>query len=246
MKIISIIIVVLVLINFLVQLGFILRYYIPLINQYFQNKKITWNPNYDRIIAISFLSFFCLNIYLTQILLTTSNKLLLTILYMTILIISTILIYFIERKGYLQRAKSSLSSSIKSNPKVNENKDFENKYSKIEIENIFSRLIDNDYINIINEDVNILDKNLFVKTLSEGILPDIPLFKLNMNNIQTQVFFSLFTEKNNNLTLEKFLKIFKNNNEKASAESINVSICKTTKKNKEKLFKDMEQKIFKG
>ncbi|MDI6034778.1 hypothetical protein QLS91_17005 [Flavobacterium sp. LB2P84] len=113
MEIISYIIVVSILINILVQLGLILRYYYPLIIQYFQNKKITWNSNYDRIIAASFLAFFCLSIYLGRILLTSSNELYLAISYITILFFLTISIYLIHRMGFAERAKNSLISPKK-------------------------------------------------------------------------------------------------------------------------------------
>lgn len=149
MEIISYIIVVSILINILVQLGLILTYYYPLIIQYFQNKKITWNSNYDRIIAASFLAFFCLSIYLGRILMTSSNELYLALLYMTTLFFLTISIYLIHRMGFAERAKNSLISpkepTIKNfNRLLNENQ-LSYLYNELRKESIIDEDIEKDY-----------------------------------------------------------------------------------------------------
>ncbi|MDI5899454.1 hypothetical protein [Flavobacterium yafengii] len=243
MKIISYIIVVSILINILVQLGLILRYYYPLIIQYFQNKKITWNSNYDRIIAASFLAFFCLSTYLGRILLTSSNELYLAILYMTILILLTISIYLLQRTGSAERTKSSLFSSIKSDPQNNCTQDFENKYTLAKLEKIFDKLVEYDFIEVLKDNESIIDKNLFVKTLSEGILPKEPIFKLHMDNIQTKEFYKLFKGKFQKLTMSKFLKIFIIKSETATPASISSSKSKNLNGAKKK---ELIELIFLG
>ena len=169
---------------------------------------------------------------------------------LTILLFSFIISVLAMFTTWTKKFENSLIPAIKSHLKNNNPQDFENRYTEIELENIFDKLIENDYINIINEDENILDKDLFVKILSEGILPETPLFKLNMNNIVTHVFFTLFIEKTNKMSLEKFLKIFINTNKKHSAGSISASVSTANKNKGPEGYLDetkkMTLKIFKG
>ena len=232
-----------ILTNLLIQLGLIFKYYYPLIIQYFQNKKIIWNPNYDRIIATSFIAFFCLSAYLSRLLLTSSKELYLAILYMTILILLTILIYLLQRIGSAERTKSCLFSSIKSEPLNNCIKDFENKYTLPKLEKIFDKLVEYDFIEVLKNNESMIDKNLFVKTLSEGILPKEPIFKLHMDNIQTKEFQKLFKEKSPKLTMSKFLKIFIIKSETATPASISSSKSKNLNGAKKK---ELIELIFLG
>lgn len=242
----SYIILISILINSLVQVGIIFKYYFPLAIEFFKNKKISWNSNYDRIILAAFTVFFYLSFYFSQLLLNSSDEYYFIILYLIILTFMTVLIFLIHKIRVSERIKNSSIPLIKNHIKKNILKDFESSYSKIELENIFARLINNEYIDIINKDGDVLDKDLFVITLSEGTLPKVPIFKLNMNNIQYNNFHSLFTEKTNNLSVDKFLKIFINKNRKTSAGSISASVSKANKKNTEKKLKEMKQKIFVG
>lgn len=232
-----------ILTNLLIQLGLIFKYYYPLIIQYFQNKKIIWNPNYDRIIAASFIAFLCLSTYLSRLLLTSSQELYLAILYMTILILLTILIYLLQRTGSEERTKSCLFSSIKSEPLNNCIKDFENKYTLPKLEKIFDKLVEYDFIEVLKNNESMIDKNLFVKTLSEGILPKEPIFKLHMDNIQTKEFQKLFKEKSPKLTMSKFLKIFIIKSETATPASISSSKSKNLNGAKKK---ELIELIFLG
>lgn len=243
MKTINYSIVVLILINILSQLGLILRYYYPLIIQYFQNEKITWNSNYDRIIAASFLSFFCLSNYFSNLLLMSSNKFLFAILYMTILIFLTIAIFLIQKKGFTERDKKDLISSIQKDPHNNCKEDFENKYTLVNLEKIFDKLVEYDFLEVLKENESIIDKNLFVKTLSEGILPKEPIFKLHMDNIQTRQFHKIFKNKCKKLTMPKFLKIFIPKSETATPASISSSNSKNLNGAKKK---DLIELIFLG
>ncbi len=226
MKTIGYIIIISILINLLVQFGLILKYYYPLILQYFNNKKVDWNSNYDRIIAAFFLTFFCLSIYLGRISLGASSELYLVISFITILFFLTISIYLIYRIGFSERVKNSLISSIKNDPQNNCMQDFENKYSRTELEKIFDNLFEYDFIEVLKDNESIMDKNLFVKTLSGGILPKEPIFKLHMDNIQTKHFHRLFKNKCSKLTMSKFLKIFIIKSETATPASISSSKSK--------------------
>lgn len=243
MKIIIYFIVTSILINLLIQLGLILRYYYPLIIQFFQNKKIAWNPNYDRVIAGAFIGLFYLALLLSRTLHTLSNELYLAILYMTILILLTVSMYLIYRIGSKERAKNGVSSNIK-NDSINKSiQDFENKYTVLELEKIFDKLVEYDFIEVIKDNESIMDKNLFVKTLSEGILPKEPIFKLHMDNIQTKDFQKLLKRKLAKLTMPKFLKIFIIKNETATPASISSSKSKNLNGAKKK---ELIESIFLG
>lgn len=243
MKIISYIIIVSILINLLVQLGLILIYYYPLMLDYFKNKKTTWNSDNDRIIAFGFLVFFGLSIILARLLLTSTNELYLTIFCMTVLLFSTIMIYQIPRMAYAKETKSNLIFSVKSDPQNNTIQDFQNKYPLTELEKIFDKLVEYDFIEVLKGNENIIDKNLFVKTLSEGILPKEPIFKLHMDNIQTKDFHKLFKNKCSKLTMPKFLKIFIIKSETATPASISSSKSKNLNGAKKK---ELIESIFLG
>lgn len=103
MKITSYIIVISILINSLIQFGLIFRYYSPLITEYLNNNKTSWNANYDRIILVAITAFFYLNINLGRTLLHSPSELYLEILIMIILIFFTILIYLFQKIGFAKR-----------------------------------------------------------------------------------------------------------------------------------------------
>lgn len=243
MKIIGYIIVISILLNLLVQFGLILRYYYPVILQYFKNEKITWNSNYDRVIIGAFVGLFYLALILSRKLLTASNELYLAIPYMTILILLTISIYLIYRIGLKERAKNGLLSNIKNDSINKTSQDFENKYSYIELERIFDKLVEYDFIEVLKDNESIIDKNLFVKTLSGGVLPKEPIFKLHMDNIQTKDFQKLLKNKSPKLTMSKFLKIFIIKNETATPASISSSKSKNLNGAKKK---ELIESIFLG
>ncbi|OCB78840.1 hypothetical protein [Flavobacterium crassostreae] len=101
--------------------------------------------------------------------------------------------------------------------------------------------MENDFIEVIKNNEDILDKNLFIKTLSEGILPNEPIFKLNMDNIQTKEFHKLFKRKCKRLSIPMFLKIFNIKNETATPASISSSNSKNLNGAKKK---DIIESIF--
>lgn len=243
MKIVSYVIIVSILLNLLLQLGLIFNYYYPIILQFFKNEKTSWNSNYDRVIAGAFLALFYVTVCLSNILLTTSNELYLTISYMTIVIMLTLSIYLIYKLGFRERTKIGLSSCIKNDTINNSIQDFENKYTILELEKIFDKLVEYDFIEVINDNESIIDKNLFVKTLSEGILPKEPIFKLHMDNIQTKDFQKLLKSKLLKLTMPKFLQIFTIKNVTATPASISSSKSKNLNGAKKK---ELIESIFLG
>ena len=96
------------------------------------------------------------------------------------------------------------------------------------LELIYTKLYDNDFIGLIHSKEGLIDKTLFSEILVSGKTPEKPVFKLNMDNIQTKHFYDLISKNSKNFTLDEFLKIFKNKNEKATRNSIEVSSSKAT------------------
>jgi hypothetical protein len=226
MKIIGYIVVISILLNLLVQFGIILKYFLPFLLCFLSNKKQTWNSNHDRLFSTFFLVFFGLSMFLSRSLLNTSQSIYFAVLTFVTLIGITASIYLLYRKSISIRSDSKNFS--RNNEEIKSNYDFVNNYKKSELEKIFENLIDENLISIIKEDENILDKDLFVEIISNEKLPESPIFKIYMNNVQTHLFFTLFKEKTNKLSLEKFLQIFENKN-KANAESIRASASNAKK-----------------
>jgi hypothetical protein len=241
MKIISYIIVISILFNLLVQFGIILKYFLPFLLCFLSNKKQPWNSNHDRLFSTFFLVFFGLSMFLSRSLLNTSQSIYFAVLTSVTLIGITASIYLLYRKSISIGSDSKNFS--RNNEETKSNYDFVNNYKKSELEKIFENLIDENLISIIKEDENILDKDLFVEIISNEKLPESPIFKINMDNIQTQLFHSLFSEKTEKLTLEKFLKIFDNKNKKGDAPSIRSSASNA--KNRPKKA-DVIKSLFKG
>lgn len=125
--------------------------------------------------------------------------------------------------------------------------DFDNKYTETELKNIFRKLIENDFIEIINEDEDILDETLFVKTIKEKKLPENPLFKLKMNNNQYGYFCDLFQENNKtSFSLNQFLKIFLPKSGKTNPEAIRSSKCTNKKNTPGPKKKEIIESLFKS
>ncbi|OCB78839.1 hypothetical protein LPBF_00190 [Flavobacterium crassostreae] len=108
MENISYIIVISILINLLIQAGLIFRYYYPLLIEYFNNKKITWNSNHDRIVTVAFMMCLLLSVYFSQILFQFSKGSYFITLYLSVLVILTIFIFLIQKMGNTKRTKNIL------------------------------------------------------------------------------------------------------------------------------------------
>jgi len=125
--------------------------------------------------------------------------------------------------------------------------DFDNKYTETELKNIFRKLIENDFIEIINEEVDILDETLFIKTITGQIFPECPLFKLNMNYSQYAYFCDLFQEnEKNSIKDHQFLKIFLPKSGKTNPEAIRSSKCTNKKNTPGPKKKEIIESLFKS
>ncbi|MDR5590477.1 hypothetical protein [Christiangramia sp. SM2212] len=96
-----------------------------------------------------------------------------------------------------------------------------------ELNLIYKNLDEKNFVEVIDENSENLDYIIFSEIIINGKLPESPLFKLNMDNRQTKLFFDLLSHNSEGFTLDKFLKIFKNKNKKATRESIESSYSNT-------------------
>lgn len=168
------------------------------------------------------------------------------IIYFLTYTLSTFLLHF----SWTEEFEKTFIPKIKKIIIQGDEKDFQLKWRKEEdYQKIYERLYDSkiQFITLIDEsdDIDNFEKGrqLFSKVMMEGKLPTKPIFKLNMDNIQTHYFFDQLKMDSTEFTLEKFLKVFKNKNKKASEGSITASYSKSKKNPKEKYSLD---KIFKG
>lgn len=110
------------------------------------------------------------------------------------------------------------------------------------LKNHYDRLTAYDFIEIIDEEKEFEDSDIFSEILSSGQIPSEPIFKLNFDNIQTKYYFDELSRKSNGFTLDVFLQIFINKNMKANRNSIEASYSKAwsipkKKKNIDDCFK---------
>ena len=103
-------------------------------------------------------------------------------------------------------------------------KSYQLEWTKEEFTQLYYNLVDFDFIEC--PDGNTTDRLQFVEILTEGKIPNDPIFKLKMSNVQTKYFWDLLSANSKGFTLDIFLKIFKNKNAKASRSSIEVSFSK--------------------
>lgn len=86
-------------------------------------------------------------------------------------------------------------------------------------EQLFENLYDFNFI----VDFSERNRKMFVAVLSKGKIPEEPLFKLEMDNIQARLFFDLLSEKSEGFTMKTFIKIFKNKNGTINYNSMKAS-----------------------
>lgn len=106
-------------------------------------------------------------------------------------------------------------------------KSYELSYSNRQrLELIYENLYDNNFIDVINIKNDDIDKELFSEILFSGKIPEYPVFKLNMDNIQTKYLFDIISVNSKNFSLDVFLKIFENKNKKTTRNSVEASFSK--------------------
>lgn len=235
------IILAIILINILIQFGIIIKYLTPFCEDLLLNKRKRWNPNHDLLFTAGFIVLFITTIFFSKFLLGTPQNIYIIFFIILIQILITGMMFLFYKK--MDVIKKSAENKIISSEKSDTNYDFKIAQSKIELEKIFDKLSDNNFIEMLNSSNELLDKDLFVQTLNNGIVPDKILFKLNMDNIQTKYFYDQLTGNSHKLTRVKFMKIFKNNNPKATPSSLSSS--KSKSKNTPKQIELLET-IFKG
>lgn len=98
-----------------------------------------------------------------------------------------------------------------------------NSFNTTSLKSHYDKLTTYDFIEIIDQEKEFEDSKIFSKTLNSGEIPPEPIFKLNMDNIQTKYYFDELSKNSNGFTLDVFLKIFKNKNDRSSRNSIEAS-----------------------
>lgn len=149
--------------------------------------------------------------------------------------LSVYLLYFTWSNAFVEDLIPQLQKKIfaKSNY-------FEIGWNKDELKEIFNRLNENDFIEILI-DYEVLDFVFFSDKFVAGEIPKEQPFKLNMDNVQTKYFFDLFSSKSTAFTLDDFLCFFTNKNGIAIRGNIESSYSKSKKNPKQK---DVLDKIF--
>lgn len=172
-----------ILINSLIQLSLILRYYKPLILEFFENKKISWNSNFDRMILVAFTTFFYFSFDISKTILGSLNDF--NITYLIMLLLYTIIIFLFQKIGVKQRNKYNLISF-----KEQESKIYNNLLNELQLKYIFNEFKKHEYI---NADFN---ENNFLKNF---LLEKIKLSK----KVSAVVLYHIFTNLKGNIKSNK-------------------------------------------
>lgn len=136
---------------------------------------------------------------------------------------------------------------VKELDKIFSKNEFKINLNKEQLILLYLRLYDNGFINIIDDDYSTDDKKMFAEMLLSNVPPTQPLFKLEMDHIQTHYFYNKILPYCQNLTLETFTIFFTNKNGYINIKSLNVSVSKNQsgpKKEKDidDIFKNLLEK----
>lgn len=211
------IIVLLISINLILQLGIILKYFTIFFCEFLNNKKSTFNANYDRLISFAFIVAFSFTFYFTNILLKTkpNNENNITfnnitiILYILVIITFTALVYFCykkaieERKKYIAKNdKTKENSDFTKTENVDDNiKSFNNDLNNNQLVYLHNEFKKNDFI---NSDFN---KNDFCsKFLNEKIKLTKKVTSVNLYHIHNHLIENIKIDKS--LDLKTFISFF--------------------------------------
>lgn len=107
-------------------------------------------------------------------------------------------------------------------------------YNKDQLKVLYINLIENNFIELIDDSLDFRAEDLFAEILFEKKAPENPVFKLNFDNVQTKYFWDLLKKNNMSFTLDEFLKIFCNKNKNATRKTIEPSFSKSTNEPKKK------------
>lgn len=223
-----------------IQLYFIINYFRKFAYQYFAGAKVTFCKKNDRILLFGSSIFFVLTLIIFEKLILEQNgsAIFMFLALSTILTTLSIFLFWKVKRELQTKDKSQLffgdfrldSESV----------DFKLNFSEDELSELFDKMEDDLLIENLILDSAISDQKLFVRILSQGKLPEEPIFKLNFDNIQTNLFYAhlksreKYVKMKERLTLNKFLQIFKNKNPKATPSSISASTAKSFSEAKDK------------
>ncbi|MCH7411874.1 hypothetical protein MM213_00125 [Belliella sp. R4-6] len=101
---------------------------------------------------------------------------------------------------------------------------------------IFDSLIRCGFLEYLDDAIRRNDRQKFILVFKNGYYPEVPLFKMKMDNIQTHYFFDCLKENISGLDLRGYLKIFFHDrrNKQPTEESIRASKSKATNEPKRK------------
>ncbi len=170
-----------ILLNSLIQLIIIFRYYRPLLLEYFDNKKISWNSNFDRMILVSFILFFYLSLNVSKTLLGSLNDFNFTITYSIVLFLFTIVIFLFQKIGVAERNKYNSISY-----KEPESKTYNHLLNESQLKYLFNEFKKYEYIRFDFNENNFLNNFLQEKIKLSKKLSAVVLYHL-YNNLKENI-----------------------------------------------------------
>lgn len=187
-------------------------------NHYMFNleKSIQFDKHIERPRLFFYLTFGVLNIFSFYQLLnfgdnnfTESGRVFFLHLFFVVFWLSASLLILTWTKTFTQKFIPEIQEKML----AKEKKRFQPKWNNKEnYRKLYDNLIDANLITALKSDPAIQDYEFFVNTFFKYKIPEEPLFKINMDNIQSRLFFDLLIKGSNGFNLKIMTGIFKNKN----------------------------------
>ena len=201
-------------------------------NHYMFNleKAIQFDKHIERPRLFFYLTFGVLNIFSFYQLLnfgdnnfTESGRVFFLHLFFVVFWLSASLLILTWTKMFTQKFIPEIQKKML----AKEKKKFQPKWNNKEnYRKLYDNLIDANLITALKSDPAIQDYDFFVNTFFENHTPKEPLFKIEMDNIESRLFFDLLMEGSKGFTLKTMTKIFKNKNGTIKYGSMKTAVSK--------------------
>ncbi|MCH7410908.1 hypothetical protein MM239_15980 [Belliella sp. DSM 111904] len=159
------------------------------------------------------------------------NDILLNSLFITLFIVSMVFLDLTWKKGFENRYIPFVRDIV-----TKRGYEFKSLLDEDSLGSIFDSLIRCGFLEYLDDAIRSADRQRFIRIFKNGNYPEVPIFKMKMDNIQTHYFFDCLKENISGLDLRGYLRIFFHDrmNKQPTEESIRVSKSKATNEPKRK------------
>lgn len=206
----------------------------------FNVKKIQFDKKIEKPRLLFYIIFGTTSLVTLFVLSTINESITLYSINFTIFLLFNVFSLYMLYFTWSAQFSTFLIPEIQKNLLEKENENFNCQYTYDELSIIYDNTNDFNFIDIISEDLAIDEKELFITTFMNGMIPENTIFKLKMDHRQTKLYFDIFSKLMIGFTLDDFLNIFENKNGKTTREKLEPSSANKDKKASPKKSKEIE------